>query len=151
MHKHVVESILDQIKKRNIKFKDFKLLICGLAFKGDPETGDLRNSSSVEIYKMLIEKNIKAFGYDHIVKKREIENENINYYDIKKGMKRFDAILFLNNHIKNLRLDIQKLIRQMNDFPVFYDGWSQFSKDEILQIKKCTYMSLSSVKNSLDS
>ena len=97
-----------------------------------------------------MKKNIKVFGYDHIVNKREIENAKINYHDIKNGVNGYDAILFLNNHMKNLKLDIQKLIRQMNDFPIFYDGWSQFSKDEILQIRRCTYMSLSSVYNSLD-
>ena len=56
MHKHVVEGIIEQIQKRNIKVQDFKLLICGLAFKGYPETADLRNSSSIEIYNLLIEK-----------------------------------------------------------------------------------------------
>ena len=54
MHGYIVDRVLNQIKlKRQNATKKAKVLICGLAFKGHPETGDLRDSSSIEIYNLM--------------------------------------------------------------------------------------------------
>ena len=49
-------------------------------------------------------------------------------------MKRFDAIIFKQSY-KKFKVRYPKANKAMNNFPIFYDGWSQFSKDEILQIR----------------
>ena len=143
MHSHVVERIMNQIKLIGKNKASTKILICGLAFKGNPETGDLRNSSSVEVYRIFQRMNVDIYGFDHVIDKDSLLANDIKYHDLNNGIDRFDVIMFLNNHEKNIRLNFFELIRQMNDFPIFFDGWSQFQKQEILKIRKCIYMNLS--------
>ena len=50
----MIENILIKIKKflkKEKKDKDVKILILGLAFKGSPETSDIRGSSSIDLLK----------------------------------------------------------------------------------------------------
>ncbi len=150
MHGYIVDRVLNQIKlKGQDATKKAKVLICGLAFKGNPETGDLRDSSSIEIYNLMKKVNIDVYGYDFVAEEIEVVSMGIKYHNIKDGVLGFDVIMFLNNHEMNTKLNFFELIRQMNDQPIFFDGWSQFQKEEILKIRPCIYMNLSSTKSSI--
>ena len=73
----------------------------------------------------------------------------VSYHSIDDGIEGFDVLMFLNNHEKNTKLNCFALVRQMNDIPIFFDGWSQFQKEEILKIRPCIYMNLSLTENSI--
>ena len=150
MHNYIADKVYNQIKiqKHNMRIKP-KILICGLAFKGNPETGDLRDSSSLEIYNMMKKNDVDIYGYDFVADEKEIVSMGVSYHNIKDGLKGFDVLMFLNNHEMNTKLNFFDLIRQMNDTPIFFDGWSQFQKEEILKIKPCFYMNLSLTEDSI--
>ncbi len=150
MHGYIVDRVLDQIRLRGENAtKKAKVLICGLAFKGHPETGDLRDSSSLEIYNMMKKIDVDIYGYDFVADKKEIISMGVSYHSIDDGIEGFDVLMFLNNHEKNTKLNCFALVRQMNDIPIFFDGWSQFQKEEILKIRPCIYMNLSLTENSI--
>ena len=143
MHDYVVNRVIDQIEIQSKNKTSTKILICGLAFKGNPETGDLRNSSSLEVYKIFQAKNMDVYGFDHAIDKDVLIENGIKYHNLNNGIHGFDVIMFLNNHEMNIKLNFFDLVRQMNKYPIFFDGWSQFHKEEILKIRKCIYMNLS--------
>ena len=55
INENSVEEIFLRIKKlRNkFQFKNFKILVFGITYKGDPETSDIRSSTSIDLAKKL--------------------------------------------------------------------------------------------------
>ena len=117
-----------------------KIIICGLAFKGNPETGDLRNSTSIEIINKIKKLNNKVdiFAYDPVLKKNEITKLGYKYCKPNFNSIKADAIVFANNHNSFLNLDIIKIIDNLSDKKILCDCWGLFSKVD-LPLKKIKY------------
>ena len=65
MFSFVFEKIKLQVKNIGKDLNKCNILICGLAFKGYPETSDLRNSTAIEIANIFKGKVNKLFGYEY--------------------------------------------------------------------------------------
>lgn len=93
-------EIKNQIENKFLNMKDIKkkkVLICGLTYKKN--VADLRNSLSLEIYKLLKKKFNHIVGYDPLVddktaKKYKFKNKlkNFNSYDIYVDLVSHDKI-----------------------------------------------------------
>ena len=149
MHKFVTDAILTQIKLLGKDPLQCELLICGLAFKGDPETGDIRNSSALEVWQLLKPKVKKLFGFDPVASFDELRKHHIDPVSIPQGFNNMDAILFLNNHKSFEKIDIFDMVRAMNKHPIVFDSWNQFYDEDILNARESVYMGLSFVKSSI--
>lgn len=150
MHHFVCENIKNELKRIGKKdYEKINIFVCGLAFKGNPETGDLRNSSSIEIIKIFESMNFNIIGYDPVASISEIKSFGISYNNIHEGFKNADVVVFLNNHSSFKKLKISNLINMMNELPIIYDGWNLFDKETILNVRPCTYMGLSFSKSSI--
>ena len=94
-----IKKIL-KIKKQYFGKKNIKLLIMGVAFKGIPETIDIRNSISLEVGSFLKkDKSINLSYFDVLgseIKKMHKLKNLVNLKTINK----FDMILLTNNNIK---------------------------------------------------
>ncbi len=132
------ESIKRAISKIN-KFKSkyfkknhkLKILIIGIAFKGTPETTDLRNSPGLEIYNKLKEKN-KINLYD--VNSFHIKNQN-KKLNIVKNLKlnRYDLILIINNHLEYKKLIYKKISKNIGKSrKMIFDPWRLIDKEYCL-------------------
>ena len=77
---------------------------------------------------MMKKIDVDIYGYDFVADKKEIISMGVSYHSIDDGIEGFDVLMFLNNHEKNTKLNCFALVRQMNDIPIFFDGWSQFQK-----------------------
>lgn len=150
MHNHVFETVEDLVKSTGKKLKDCNVLVCGLAFKGNPETGDLRNSTSIEIADLFKGKVKNLFGYDAVADEKEIIEFGFKYAKIPEGFKDIDILLFLNNHKSFEKLDVFNMTRMLNDYPLIYDAWGIFRSDEILNTRPCIYASLSHYKSTIE-
>tara|TARA_B100002051_G_C16741659_1_gene644703 strand:- start:2634 stop:4358 length:1725 start_codon:yes stop_codon:yes gene_type:complete len=150
MHHFIFNCIENELKRigKNDS-KKLNVFICGLAFKGNPETGDLRNSSSIEIIKIFENMNFNISGYDPVASIADIKSFGILYNNISDGFRNADVVIFLNNHISFSNLKIAKLISHMKELPIIFDGWSLFDYNKILNIRPCTYMGLSFSKSSI--
>lgn len=149
MHDIVVDNLFKELKRIGKDVKTSKIVVCGLAFKGNPETGDIRNSTSVDIAQLINETVPTVYGYDAVALKNEIIEYGIVPVELEDAFKDTDAILFLNNHKSFERINVFKMIREMNTKPVIYDGWNLFRKEDILSSKECTYMGLSFVESTI--
>lgn len=150
MHSFLVERLETVLASVGKQLENSSVLICGLAFKGHPETGDIRNSSAVEIYHILENRVGQIYGHDPVAEQADIIEEGINFVDLYEGFKDVDAVLFLNNNRFYEKLDIFKMTRLLAEKPIILDGWSLFRADEILSIRPAIYMGLSHIKSSIE-
>jgi nucleotide sugar dehydrogenase len=149
MHNFVFDQVIKQLAILNKDINKCKILVAGIAFKGHPETGDIRNSSSVEIAQFFKNVGAQVFAYDAIALKSEIEEYSFKYVNLPDGFVNMDVVLFLNNHKNFEKLNVYEMVRSMNDSPIIYDGWNLFRPEEITTSRDSVYMSLSLVKSSV--
>ncbi len=149
MHNFVFEQFKKGLNLADKESKKIKILFCGLAFKGNPETGDIRNSSSVEITKRFREDTFELHGYDAVASSKEIESIGLIYHDINKDFNEFDAVLFLNNHIKFQKINTFNMVSEMKENPIIFDGWNLFQGKEVLSVKPSIYIGLSNILSSI--
>jgi nucleotide sugar dehydrogenase len=151
MHKHIVSGLINQLQLLGKSLSNCKILICGLSFKGNPETGDLRDSTSVEIA-MMIKKHIPViYGFDAVASKEDIRALDLYPVSLPEGFNEIDAVLFLNNHKSFDRIDAFAMVRAMNEKPIVYDAWNLFREEDVLQARPAVYMGLSFIKSSIQS
>ena len=144
----VVESLEGQLAKAGRHFSEVKVGACGMAFKGHPETGDLRSSTAVEIANLIKEKGAELVAHDPVATPEELRSFGFEPFDIIESAHGLDLLIFLNNHQSYTRLAISALVRQMNVPAIVYDSWNLFQPDQILSIKDSIYMSLGFVQTS---
>ncbi len=92
------DFVVDWVE-RNSKYKSVAL--SGMAFKGRPETSDLRGSSSVYIAKKLSEKGFKMWLHDFSAYEHELEALKLGTVcaSVEEACKNADVLLVLNNHL----------------------------------------------------
>ena len=149
MVEYVVDQVIEQLKAVGKNPQTSNILVCGLAFKGEPETGDIRNSTSIEIALSLKEKVEKVYGHDPIADMNEVLETGITPAELPEGYSKADAVLFLNNHRFYEKLDLVEMISEVKSPAIIYDGWKLFNTDDVLNSGPCIYMGLSFKATSL--
>lgn len=149
MHHHVFSQVWEKLGELGKELKNTKILVAGLAFKGYPETGDIRNSTSVDIALLFKEAGAEVFAYDAVAIKEEMEEYGLIPVSVPEGFKNMDVVLFLNNHKSFEKLNVFDMVRSMNETPIIYDGWNLFRPDDIISSRPAVYMGLSLIKTSL--
>ena len=126
---------------------NLKIYILGFAFKGYPETSDMRNSTTLDILSILkkrLKKGTHFAGYDPLIKKKDIEKLRIDFLPYKQGFKEAHCVLILNNNPDFAEIDIFNLLNLMKKPGLFFDGWSFFQPQEIKKISNIIYEGLGS-------
>ena len=134
-------KIFNKFKKK----KKLNILICGLAFKGFPETSDIRNSISIVFINKLNKKN-KIYVYDPVIKKNNLDKKNIHFIKNLNDIKNIDSVLFLNNNPHFNNINIKKMLSKLNPNPIIYDGWNIFDPSNFEGINRNIYVSLTQVR-----
>ena len=77
-----------------------KILVCGLAFKGEPPTSDLRDSPAVEIYKFFESSFDNTLAFDPVIDPSTLAQNDISptYDDFYNSCNDLDCLVILNNH-----------------------------------------------------
>jgi UDP-N-acetyl-D-mannosaminuronic acid dehydrogenase len=138
-----------RILDRNLPFN---VSLIGLAFKGIPETNDLRGSVAVRIINSIKMKfpNVNVKGFDSVVSESDIRALGItNAKSLAEAFEKSDLVLLVNNHpiIKSIDLGFQA--KQMNPEGMIYDYWGRFDNNELLSrnVKPASWGSHSSTEN----
>ena len=117
----------------------------GIAFKGYPETSDMRGSPAIDLINILKKKatkNLIISGFDNIVTKSEIEKLNIEFESYDDGFSGAHCVLIMNNHPNFSKINIFSLLDKMQKPGFFFDGWNFFSKEEIQMVNGLHYFNL---------
>ena len=122
---HILASIKSHVTRKPLK--DVKFFISGFAFKGDPETDDLRSSQAIKLLELL--KKNKAnniLGHDFIVSQKQMKNLGVVPVSIEKGLKEADVAVFMNNHRSYANVNMELLAKKMKKGSLIFDGWHIF-------------------------
>lgn len=123
-----LEDMIVEWVEKKIGGKSGKKIIAlsGMAFKGVPETSDLRGSSSVYIAKKLVQKGYTLHLHDFVALPEELRDLNLGecYGDLFEACKEASLLLVLNNHRKYANIEAQNEIRkEKNGFSIL-DTWN---------------------------
>ncbi|MBF0300617.1 MAG: nucleotide sugar dehydrogenase [Oligoflexia bacterium] len=117
------------LKKVNKTIKNARVFIVGFAFKGEPETSDLRDSTTLFFLQELKKYTSNIIGYDPVAFEAELEGLDIEVTtDVERGFKDADVVFVMNNHRSYQHWEIDKYIKTMNRPGLIYDGWYLFAK-----------------------
>ena len=123
---------------KKIKFE--KIFIMGFAFKGEPETSDLRGSTTIWFLDYLKSKGVKnIYGFDPVVDEKDIKNLGIKISYISEGFNKSRAVFLMNNHLSYSDIKINDLLFTMNKPAIFYDGWNIFQANDFQNIPGIIY------------
>jgi len=144
INEKIPEIVINKIHKYFKKLKSpKKIVICGLAFKGRPETDDLRGTPAEIVIKEIkkVFPNSEIFLQDFAASKEDLESKfNLPAIDIYKAFFKTDLLIIANNNRKYLALDLVNLIPKMNDKSLIYDFWSLLNPSDFSS-KKVNYAS----------
>lgn len=142
MPKYVVGQIEKFCKSIDKNLSDLKIFILGFAFKGWPETSDMRFSPTLDVLSMLKGKNNNLIGFDPVIKSSIIQTLGVKYAVYEEGFKDADCIIIMNNNPDFGKLDIAKLLSTANKPVLFFDAWRLHDLNTVLALDCVKYSNL---------
>ena len=141
--RRIVDDIMQEIEALNKKIDLLKIFLIGFAFKGDPETSDIRGSTTIDVLNLLRAKGIKddSFcGYDPVVLNGDLRSLGVMPASLEEGFEDADIVLIMNNHNSYKNMDIFALLDSARDDCVFMDGWYTFDPKDIITVNSIRYI-----------
>lgn len=133
--KNKLKKLLKSVGK---DIKHAKIFLIGLAFKGYPETSDMRESTSIWFLNQLPEKR-NVCAYDPVVSHNDIARLGIKPVGLKEGFRNADAVVILNNHNSYRDINIFELTKLMKKPAVFIDTWHICEPLDVKRIEGIVY------------
>jgi len=138
-----VLKVDNMLKKYSKTLKNARVFVVGFAFKGDPETSDLRDSTTLIFLDTLKEYTNNIVAYDPVAFSNELKALNVEVVsEPDEGFNQADAVFILNNHASYRKWNVDEMLKKMNHISVFYDGWNLFSDRNIESHNGIVYMSI---------
>lgn len=145
----VADSVTDELRRLGKDPKSARVIACGMAFKGRPETGDLRNSTSVDIVRRLVEQGLDVSVHDPVATDEELAEFELKIAPPLGSWRDFDALLLLNNHPSYSKLDLPQILNSMRCPGLVYDAWRLLKSGDVLAFENVTYMGLGFRRNKI--
>lgn len=122
------ERVMAAMQEEGINPAQAKILITGFAYKGQPETDDLRGSPVTPILDLFRHRTRLLVGHDFIVSTAQIAALGVEPTSLEDGFEEADAVLTLNNHLLYQEQPILALLARMNRPAILFDAWGIFEK-----------------------
>jgi UDP-N-acetyl-D-mannosaminuronic acid dehydrogenase len=129
--------------------RNMVITLMGIAFKGQPETDDLRGTMAKPIFYELKKsfRNSKFRCYDAVVSKTDILNFGLEpVTEVADAFANADVVIILNNHKVFYDMDIETLSATMKSNAIIYDFWNCFRPFELHLSNNTRYIALGSHK-----
>ena len=116
----LVDIMLNFIKENNLEKP--KISMVGLAFKGFPETDDLRGSPAFKLHKELEKRriNVEFDYYDPLVKR--FLDKDVNG-SVERSLENSNIVLFLTNHPHLMNLEKELILERGKRPLLIIDCW----------------------------
>ena len=133
----IVFNLINRINNLLGTKKRRKILLCGLSFKGYPETKDYRGSITLVFFQLLKKNsNFKVFIHDPLFAPEEIQKLlGINSENFNKNENEYDCIIIMNNNKFYKNTDPQIYSKLLKKDGIIFDYWSSL-KNKFNKIKK---------------
>ena len=135
---------INLIKKYTERFQipvsSLNVLIVGIAFKGIPETTDIRGSVAIDVFNAMKGNVKKVFGWDAVISSKELRAIGFEVAEnLESAIDFADIVLIMNNHPDNVSSDMY--VSSQNG-KLLFDGWNQLDKVEVEKISGLTYATM---------
>ncbi len=107
MPAYVVSRVNELLNSQDKILRNSKILVLGVAYKKD--ISDTRESPSLDILELLIEKKAKVSFYDPFVKELSIAGQSINKESSSRNFNNYDMLLVLTPHTEFSEIDFEIL------------------------------------------
>jgi nucleotide sugar dehydrogenase len=141
VNESMTQYVYNHLAEKIPSLLTLEILILGLAFKGAPETNDMRNSPSIELAELFFKEGKRLFGWDAVVESSTIPSIFLR----PKITSRPQVFLILNNHENNVQ-KLNTLLVGNNEKIWIFDPWRLIGNPkEILRFapRGITYITLS--------
>jgi len=108
--------------------KGKKALVCGLAFKGEPETNDTRSSPGVEVVKFLLNNNFIVYGFDPAVSENDLGNLGVIPVTLSEVIGEVDLIVIANNNNFFRTEEFLNALLHAKKDCIILDGWNMIGR-----------------------
>ena len=139
MPEFVANKVINFFQQNNLDLKKDKVLLVGFAFKGRPETSDIRNSTTLDVLALLQKKVKNIYGFDPVASAKEIRSYKVKTADLVESFQDASCVLIMNNHPSYENWPIYKYLKKTKKPTLFLDCWHIFSKEIVEKIKGVTY------------
>jgi UDP-N-acetyl-D-mannosaminuronate dehydrogenase len=121
MPEYTIELLQDQLNEIEKSLKGTTVGVLGLSYKAN--VGDLRESPSFELIKLLEKNGAKVITFDPFVPSISSAKS------IDELLEKSEAILLATNHQEFIEIPVEKFVK--NNIKVITDGKNCLDKDEI--------------------
>ena len=140
VREHPLSCLKRFAKSHSRNLTEMRVLIIGIAFKGYPETTDIRGSISLDLLESINDLvgsvTLMDFGIPFL-ELSKLHNNVISFNEL--DIRSYDAIFLMNNHERNK--EIEKLLDKQSSTFV-YDGWGQLNKSYVLNNSNLAYANM---------
>ncbi|MGI5531967.1 nucleotide sugar dehydrogenase [Streptomyces syringium] len=123
MPRRVGERVLAALSDAGLDPSEARILISGFAYKGRPETDDLRGAPYEPLLAFLHGRVKEIVGHDFVVPPDRIEALGVRPVTVTEGFTDAHAAILLNDHARYAELDADDLIPRMCAPALVYDTW----------------------------
>lgn len=122
-----IDAVLGELSSRTAG--PYTVAVVGMAFKGRPETDDLRGSMSLHVLDALVASGrcAEIRVYDPVVERPALEALPYDVTvadDFQAACAGADLVVIANNHPQFSRIDLDQTILSMNDDGLVFDYWN---------------------------
>lgn len=139
---HLAKKILNRLTALGRNIYASKIFIMGFAFKGEPETSDMRFSTTIDLVNFLRPFCSGLYGYDAVVSKKQIEAIDVKSCSIEEGFQDTDVVIIMNSHKSHKNLNIKKLSDTSNHPLILIDCWNLYDKQKYQKSGNIIYSSI---------
>lgn len=118
--RHAVARAVTELDRRGRPLADATVLVCGIAYKGRPETDDVRGSAAAAVHAQLAGRVARLLGHDFVVAPERIAAMGLHPTALIDGLRKADVVLLLSDHPRYVRDDIAGALASA---PVVFDMW----------------------------
>jgi UDP-N-acetyl-D-glucosamine dehydrogenase len=96
MPEHLVTKIVDAVNENGKSIRSAKILLLGMAYKKD--VNDIRESPSLDVLQLLLDKKAKTEYYDPFIPEFKMGGRVFKSIKNLSNVKSFDAVVIVTNH-----------------------------------------------------
>ena len=141
---HIFEKFLRFYRLTGRAPQEARVFLVGFAFKGWPETSDMRDSSTLELARHLTAAGVKIRGFDPVVDLQALRQvPGVEPCELAQGFEGSDAVFVMNNHPSYEDWNLHAFLERMRRPALFFDGWNLFRSDDIARVEGIGYSTVS--------
>jgi len=126
----IAERVLRWTLDNNLEPQKIKVTLLGMAFKGIPETDDLRGAPSINMVRELRDRGFKNIcGHDYLVSDGDIKKLKLKPVDITGAFNKANIVIFMSNNPSYKKIDLVGAIKRMAKPAYFMDSWNMFAAE----------------------